>query len=502
MINNIINDKLFAKSSVLAQLGYCNYSSFKGRVKDLTPSGCELFLSTDEMIDDDLKENSYKAMVFIDHEAKQIVIVTAGTRPKILKRLCEAEGQKYDELASAFIQGSQEAIADLTDDGRLALGFLPYKYKAAQALNQAIIDSFKAMPQEQGVSWQKKLAEYNLHYTGHSLGAFMTDCSVADMHCRMKEEEVKAKISAVTFDNPGSSRIVKKIMAERNHDIGELDNLDIYSFSAKANFINSVDKPLGSRIEILTEKKDRSFVAFIMHCIHICTTRIAQFFCYKLGKGPIFDQLDKHNVSYFIGVLNNKKGHYLPIYGRIGGISHVEYDADLYSEIKEIQSSKKPLAKWEKIIHMIFGPEDRFYMTGLTNKDRPIFFSKKDVFEAKENISKKQLARLNLEIQGKKIDLDDLLKNSKQVGVVLSTVNPGKRAALAKLNMALVEEQISHETTAKNTVSISSELTRIKAKKNLVKDLGEGGASNPKPTSPRSTSPQGLTNSHNNKGRS
>ncbi|MDF2965128.1 MAG: hypothetical protein K0Q51_516 [Rickettsiaceae bacterium] len=148
------------------------------------------------------------AIAYQNKNKKKVVIAIAGTHTGVDK----------------------QTLADLADDGLLAAGMVPTKYKDIKIFLGKVIGL---------IAHEGHLAEYEFETCGHSLGAVLSD--IAALY--LKEKGVKTVIST-TFDNPGSKNAALKVTQEFENFKFNLNDLktagikfDIYN--SKPNNINT-----------------------------------------------------------------------------------------------------------------------------------------------------------------------------------------------------------------------------------------------------------------------
>ena len=245
------------------------------------PEGMELILYTDKL--NDTKKNEYRCAVFADHSNKKITCAIAGTRPGF-----DAKG-----------------FHDLKDDAFLAFGRSPSKRSQAQILNEMIIDSI-------GI---ENIKDYEMHYTGHSLGACMADIAAADMDIQLQKQQQQCKkISCITFDNPGAKSIVDGLY--KKADLSPRQDIEHTTFNAQDNFINTLDEQVGQRYKIVREKdmQEQStlslFFAHIANVLGSIVPPIARL-CNIISYGQVSAQVDSHSLSNFSKVLVQGEGRWI-----------------------------------------------------------------------------------------------------------------------------------------------------------------------------------------------
>lgn len=223
--NQIVNKDLGAvlNDALLAQEIYRihTHDDAKANLQELVGNKMELVLFTDELLANETAHaNHYRAALFVNNETKEIKIVTAGTRME---------------------EGSAIRTSDLLDDAMLASAQLPSKFKAVQALNAMIVENFG-----------EELAGYTIHYTGHSLGAALSDMGAADMALRLKNANMltKGQVSSTTFDNPGVKEIVAKMLPKGFGTSKLTEIVHFEAYNNRDNFINTMGSQMDEKYDV------------------------------------------------------------------------------------------------------------------------------------------------------------------------------------------------------------------------------------------------------------
>lgn len=217
----VLNDALLAQEIYRTH----THDDAKSNLQELAGDKMELVLFTDELLANEAAHaNHYRAALFVNNETKEIKIITAGTRME---------------------EGSEIRTSDLLDDAMLASAQLPYKFKSVQALNAMIVENFG-----------EELAGYKIHYTGHSLGAALSDMGAADMALRLKNANMltKGQVSSTTFDNPGVKEIVAKMLPKdfKSDKLTEMVHFEAYN--NRDNFINTMGSQMDEKYDVTPSK--------------------------------------------------------------------------------------------------------------------------------------------------------------------------------------------------------------------------------------------------------
>ena len=318
------------------------YGGKDNRSKDLAreiPDNYQLFLLSDYVQDTDKHE--YRCAAFIDYENKEIVFATAGTRPSQPKKL----------------------VHDFMDDVMLALDKQPLKTSRAAILNDMILDSLG-----------NEAKNFTFHYTGHSLGAAMAEISAADMDIKMqqrglrdKDREKGKQISAVSFETPGTLKILENMYKEANLPANEnIKDLNLKEFNNRSNIINSSAEQAGQVYEIIpsdqTERKPNllqrlaSYLSkYAMDNSKTMLGRLVGKAFLILAPGGVSLNLHKeHDLDRFDdvfvqqkGLAREKDGPVITIDEALTGIQPLKYDEVVYNAVKDLKAKNNDIGKLE-----------------------------------------------------------------------------------------------------------------------------------------------------------
>lgn len=236
---------------------------------------------SDEM---DAGKFEYRSAIFIDNDTKEVVVANAGTRLGVNKK----------------------GFYDVADDMRLIFNKEPAKIKQAKEVNKKIIELLG-----------DDIEDYNISYTGHSLGAAIADIQAAYMDVELQNLGKKAKdIATTTFDNPGAGNFVDKIYATSFKNRNVIFN----TFNNRENFINTLAPQAGNLFEIQpSDQKDLNWVEklFALMMDFICKklknwdVKVIIKICKFFSRGSIKTQLDGHKLSHFEKVFVDEKGDFI-----------------------------------------------------------------------------------------------------------------------------------------------------------------------------------------------
>jgi hypothetical protein len=290
-----------AKESVIfSQMSYLNIEKHEDEIKslaELMPKDFELICSTDTM-DEDIRKNEFRSMFFINRKTKEIVVACSGTR----------------------FGFDNEGRGDLIADAALAMQIVPDKLESGRQLNKFILDSLG-----------KKASKYKFHYTGHSLGAALSDMLANDMNINLIEKGIKPEsISSLTFENAGCKKIVEEMYDKKGIDRERMDNIDHTILNSRENVINTCAEHIGKIYKLTPDSmQDLSsiqlFFIWLFNKINELVPAIAGAFRYfdneEIAKktedyvpvvtrgleiltyGSHTTQLDAHKLSYFKDIL-------------------------------------------------------------------------------------------------------------------------------------------------------------------------------------------------------
>lgn len=239
---------------------------------DRIPAGFQLFFCSDAF--GDTSEYQLRAAIFVNHHTREIIATTAGTRMGL----------------------SSKTIHDLRDDAYLAFEKEPPKMKSVKELNQIIVDSLG-----------DELSQYKIHYTGHSLGAALSDMAAADMaiRCRKKgltkEARTMPEISTMTFENPGARKIIEKMYEKEGLDPASYrQDADYKGINNGRNFINRMADHAGEMWEIVDKNaKPNMFAVFLDHI----SRKLSKFLSIiphavrMAAHGEVFGQVNSHKLK-------------------------------------------------------------------------------------------------------------------------------------------------------------------------------------------------------------
>jgi len=159
----------------------------------------------------------YFGVIYVNQNMRQIVVAHRGT----------------DNLKTLLVDDIQEVYFGHTDT----------QHKAAYRLVEKAVNLAKE-------------GEWHLSFTGHSLGAFLAELSV--LYCLRSDFFNYPRVSAVTFESPGSRESLEKLNA--NHADGKIDvdALDITSYLSYPNIVNTAHHHVGTLYSLMPNVGDKA----------------------------------------------------------------------------------------------------------------------------------------------------------------------------------------------------------------------------------------------------
>lgn len=234
----ITDDKLISDAARDIQLVEFAYKFEKGKTEDekkaaydVLPEGVELMMVTEFM--EDTKDHDYRCAVFKNSKTKEIIFANAGTRANV-----------------------EDLLADL----RLGVGRVPWKGKGSRKTNEMVLASLG-----------EDAANYQFHYTGHSLGAAMADIAASDMAVQLKRQGIspKGKVATVSFDNPGTKDIAERAYTQEIPPIPKEEceqDIEFNQINNRPNLVNTVNKQVGREHRIVLDD-DRGKIRKVLDAI-------------------------------------------------------------------------------------------------------------------------------------------------------------------------------------------------------------------------------------------
>jgi hypothetical protein len=303
---------------------------------------------------DNTSHNLSRMTVAIDNTNKEVSYAISGTRAD---------------------QESRKLRADLYDDFLLSRGRLPSKVESLRSMNSRLIDRIKevakidylrqnnmvpqdVLSQQQQLDLSKAqkraLASFKYNFTGHSLGAALSDCAVTDMYLQLKGEGVKAKnISSTSFDNPGAKSAVLSMIKAHNKEkpehkvsLGMLqDDISYKAFNNSKNFINTMDQQISSKYRIMKEgDKEPKPGSIMFGYLKTVLKRVPviRAFIFLCSMGSLSKQLKSHSLTNFVDVLvgKDKEGNSVE-----GSIKH----KGVILTVEDIVQNREPIKYESKV---------------------------------------------------------------------------------------------------------------------------------------------------------
>lgn len=164
----------------------------------------------------------YYGQVWINHDHKIILISSSGTK------------WDYDIIPANDITnlyGRMHFVKDVWNNLQALRGNLPSQYK--RGVEVFVKDSIEELRANLG----EGLTEYELHFTGHSLGGELSDLGALYAH---KYSNHFKNVLSISIENPGSKKIVN-LLAQKLIDRKDLDEtFTIEKFAKKCFVINNI----------------------------------------------------------------------------------------------------------------------------------------------------------------------------------------------------------------------------------------------------------------------
>ncbi|HJD55992.1 MAG TPA: hypothetical protein LFW21_05090 [Rickettsia endosymbiont of Pyrocoelia pectoralis] len=213
-------------------------------------------------------ENGYKAVAFINKEAKSIHIASAGTKAD---------------------------INDIWDDALITFHYAPNKLKTAQKFVDGVIEKIGGI---------EKAAEYVFNTSGHSLGAIVADLTGVEIHSRNLDFN-----KSTTFDSPGSAQVIKYSI-DQNLFTGKvttpLEELAKHSeiYNAKPNIINTTNNHAGNtnlvlpkidNSEKMESSKSEGWGSYLYNMVGSVAYKASEY----LGINKMIEGVNNHKLKNF-----------------------------------------------------------------------------------------------------------------------------------------------------------------------------------------------------------
>jgi len=325
---------------------------------------------------------SFQSVVIINHQTKEIVFATAGTR--------------------------SDNMHDIHDDLRLLAGTHPKKKTPAEKFNLHVLQKFK----KEGID----ISEYNMTFTGHSLGAVMAQIQAADMDIYLQKADshrktnTKPAITSITFENPGAKEIIEQIYEKAGFAKDAYKKLNFKVFNNRKNIINNLNLQAGEVLLIVPDKQKQrtpnpvQLLFELLEKLTSLTSRILSKIMAIFAPGGIGKELEKdHRLKNFKKIFNEGKGvvmqngRAISTHKGTEGLELLKYDAK-FVEIVEIlhkaekfrdEEEKNQEARINKILGYDEQTKEQFCMRKeLGSGNKVIKFSAEDLGYAYE-LSKK-----------------------------------------------------------------------------------------------------------------
>ncbi len=173
----------------------------------------------------------YFGRAYVNKRTNHLIIAHRGTDLDI-----KINELSLDQISIAIDDGKiWDMIKDMDDDYDIFHGKIPLQqFEAAQHFVQKAKESYV----------EKYKKEPIIIHTGHSLGAILAEL------CAVKDNS-----KAITFESPGSKPMASQLIGSQDINF---EKVDITSYNAEPNQINTLHEHLGTVIPLYDESKFQS----------------------------------------------------------------------------------------------------------------------------------------------------------------------------------------------------------------------------------------------------
>lgn len=173
----------------------------------------------------------YFGRAYVNKKTNHLIIAHRGTDLDI-----KINDLSLDQISIALDDGKiWDIIKDMDDDYEILQGKIPLQqFEAAQHFVQKAKESYI----------EKYKKEPTIIHTGHSLGAILAEL------CAVKDNS-----KAITFESPGSKPLASQLVGSEDINI---EKVDITTYNAEPNQINTLHEHLGKVIPLYDESKIQS----------------------------------------------------------------------------------------------------------------------------------------------------------------------------------------------------------------------------------------------------
>lgn len=186
---------------------------------------------------DDTKKSGYYGVIYSNDKTHQVVLANRGTEEIIGKLLEKSWLTTIKEGIIALFNKNSDWKTNLEEilGGQIIVG--------QQAQNLRATAKAIQIAQDGG---------YRLSFTGHSLGAWLAELSTYYSYAYFEYRNVKS----VTFESPGTEPMMKRLRSNiKNKDAIKGEDLDIVTYLAAPNPVNSCNKHVGRVYRVESEMK-------------------------------------------------------------------------------------------------------------------------------------------------------------------------------------------------------------------------------------------------------
>ena len=294
-----------------------NEQEFQTRLKLCSINNWELLHRSNG----NLAECQYKTVDFINKPCKKIIIASAGTH--------------------------LTDIYDLQDNLRLVFNYPPSKMHSIKTFLNNIQNKVT------------NINEYDLHFTGHSLGSIFAELSALEALSRGLKTS-----GATTFENPGSKLILEGAIKNKSFSGKQqidLSNTEFTTYQTLPNPINHLKPPTTKHINlVLLDKEETNIViekikqdnifSYLTKIVNTTVSPIYNLFGLVPKTQKIFKQHSIHTFQKHFAKEKSEEQE-LKVYGwnQNKGLPIIDYNDKLAMKIKESYSLEKNLVMYEQL---------------------------------------------------------------------------------------------------------------------------------------------------------
>jgi hypothetical protein len=218
----------------------------------------------------------YYGQIWINHRYKQVAIVSSGTKLNF---------PSFPDSSISNLYGILHLLKDGLNDIQVFMHCTPSQYKRGM---ERFIEYF--------ISLDLDLKEYDITFTGHSLGAILSDLGALYAH---KYKTCFNSIHSITTENPGSKTSMETLY-QKLSTRGELEGVDLeelrsvfYVLNNRPNWVNTNSEQFG---EVYLNEPVYTKVPVPTSVSDILPTEISEVLRTAL------DHIEWHDKGYFKGM--------------------------------------------------------------------------------------------------------------------------------------------------------------------------------------------------------